>query len=92
MALLFSGAVLGVGGDPVDERESAVQDHVRLCPDGLHCLDQGLRVGGRHLGGLAHVATDGRDADLEPCGELGVCVAAPQVGQGEQGAWRPTGT
>jgi len=28
---------------------------------------------------------DGRDADSEPGGKLGVGVAAPQVGQGEQG-------
>lgn len=85
VALVFSGVVRGVGGDPVDGQEGAVQDHVRLRPDGRHCLGQGLRLGGQHFDGLAYVAVDSRDADLEPCGELGVRVAASQVGQGEQG-------
>jgi hypothetical protein len=45
-------------------------------------LSQGLRVGGQHFDGLAYVAIDGRDADLEPRGKLGIRVAASQVGQG----------
>lgn len=46
------------------------------------------RVGsanGQDFDGLVYVPVDGRNADSEASGKLGVGVAAPQMGQGDQG-------
>ncbi len=85
MALVFPGVVRGVGDDPVDRQEGAVQDHKLLHPNGLHRLGQGRGEGGQDFDDLAYVVVDRRDADAEPGGELGIGIAAPQVSQGGQG-------
>lgn len=85
VAPVFPGVVRGVGGDPVDRQEGAVQDHERLAPGVLHRLGQGRGEGGQDIDYLAYVAIDGRDTDVNPGGELGIGIAAPQVSQGEQG-------
>lgn len=81
-AVTFMSArvVRGVGGDPVDWQQGAVQDHERLGPGDVHRLGQGGCEGGQHIDGLAYVAVHGCDADTEPGGELGVGVTASQMG------------
>jgi hypothetical protein len=63
VALVFARVVRGVGGDPVDRQQGAVQDHERLGPCEAHRLGQGGREGGQYVHGLAYVAVCGRDAD-----------------------------
>ena len=66
VALVFPGVVRGVGGDPVDRQQGAVQDHERQAAAGRHSLGEAGRECGQDLDRLAYVAVDGGDPDAEP--------------------------
>lgn len=70
-------------------QEGAVQNHVCLGLRPLHGLLEHGGRGGQKVHGLADVAVDRGQADVERRGKPGVGVTAAQVGEDQQGlTWR----
>lgn len=83
--LCLPGVEGPVGGDPVDGQQRAVERDERLHRGRPDRLGECRGEVGQEADGLGDVAVGGGDPDAEPGRELGVGVAAAQMGQNQEG-------